>query len=213
MTTNLTYPPDLFELREGEKPQYGEFPELQRAIEYMTSLLPREEWARRRQQAAKRMYSALASERPDDPVGRYYDDADTAGFYLFQGEALVKHPWNYEVYLGCHIVPVLATIGNNLDGLLAVTGFEQRMREVITDERRSPNGGLFEILTAAAYAREGWTVAFKLKQPGIAKTYDLDISRGALRYAVECKRMEGGEYVERERNAQSRACASSNLWR
>lgn len=198
--SNLRYPPDLFHLRENEKPLYGEFPELKAAVKFFTGLLSAEEWSARRLAAAKHMYSALAGERTNDKVGKYFDEEDTIGFYLFQGEAFTEHPWNYEVVLGCHIIPVLATIGKSLPLLLKVNGFEQRVRRVLTSEKAQPNGGLFEILTAAAYARDGWTVAFKAETPGIARTYDLDISKSSVRYAVECKRMESGEYVERERS-------------
>jgi len=94
---------------------------------------------------------------------------------------------------------VLAAIGRDLDVLQGVDGFAERAGAIATEERAQPNGGLFEILVASAYARAGWQVRFNPVQRGRAKTHDLDVARGDRRYAVECKRMEGGEYVEEER--------------
>ena len=58
---------------------------------------------------------------------------------------------------------------------------------------------MYEILVAAAYAREGAKVAFKPEMAGQAKSYDLDVNLNGKDWAVECKRMEGGEYHEGER--------------
>jgi hypothetical protein len=55
------------------------------------------------------------------------------------------------------------------------------------------------MLVAAAYARNGWSVKFRPVAKGIAKSHDLDVERGTSRYAIECKRMESGEYAEGER--------------
>jgi hypothetical protein len=123
---------------------------------------------------------------------------------LFLGEAFTDHPWNYDVCFGCRVIPLLASVGRNLNLLQTIEGFSDRAKRIATVERAQANGGLFELLVAAAYAREGWHVAFKPVQPGKAKTYDLDIEKGGNRFAVECKRMEGGEYLERERSRMRR---------
>ena len=120
------------------------------------------------------------------------------GWYLFLGEAFNDHPWNYEVLFGCRVIPILGAIGRNLDHLLSIEGFVERARTIATTERSQPNGGLFETLVAAAYARAGWRVRFKPTNPG-EKTHDLDVEKDGKRFAVECKRMEGGEFAEAER--------------
>jgi len=194
----LKYPTDLFHLRDDEDALYGDFPELKKCVHWFVSRMSPEAWQRRRGAAAKRFYEALNGENKDT-AGIYYDKEDQFGWYLFQGEAFTDHPWNYEVFLVCHIVPIFASIGANLELLSGIAGFEERATQLIHKEKNQPNGGLFEILVAAAYARDGWTVAFKPKQKGVAKTYDLDVTRGPNHFAVECKRMEIGEYVERER--------------
>jgi hypothetical protein len=46
--SKLKYPPDMFSLREGEKPMYGEAPDVKRAAEYFRSLMKPEDWTARR---------------------------------------------------------------------------------------------------------------------------------------------------------------------
>jgi hypothetical protein len=149
---------------------------------------------------SKRFYQSLVGEFADiTGKGRFFNDKDLFGWYLFLGEAFTDHPWNYEVIFGCRVIPILAAIGRNLDLLQTIDGFTGRARRIATVESAQPNGGLFELLIAAAYARAGWRVAFKSVQPGISRTYDLDIEKDGKCYAVECKRMEDSEYVEQER--------------
>ena len=95
--------------------------------------------------------------------------------------------------------PDPGAIGRNLEVLQGVEGFAERTKSIATVERGQPNAGLFEILVAAAYARAGWRVRLRPVQKGIAKTYDLDAEKGNRRCAIECKRVEGREYVEAER--------------
>ncbi len=179
---------------------YGEFPELKAAVQWFISLMPEGDWSARRLATAKWYYETLINQSGDPSgKGRFYNERDLIGWYLFLGEAFTDHPWNYELIFGCHVVPILAAIGRNLDLLKSVAGFTERCRRIVLGERSQPNGGLFEILVAAAYTRQGWTVAFQPEQPGRVKTHDLNISKGKNKYAVECKRMEGGEYVEQER--------------
>jgi hypothetical protein len=196
----LDFPPDMYLLRPGEAPFYGDFPELKKGVQWFVSQLPEGDWPARRDAVAKRFYQSLIGEYADPTgTGRYFDGKDMFGWYLFLGEAFTDHPWNYEVFFGCHVIPILAAIGRNLEVLREVEGFTERARAVATVERSQPNAGLFEILVAAAYARAGWRVRFKPVQRGLRRTYDLDAEKGNRRYAIECKRMEGGEYVEEER--------------
>jgi hypothetical protein len=55
------------------------------------------------------------------------------------------------------------------------------------------------MLVAAAYRCAGGKVAFRREQPGKAQTYDMDVAIGGRNFAVECKRMDTGEYGDRER--------------
>ncbi len=40
----LDFPPDMYQLRPGEAPLYGPFPQLKKAVQWLISLLPEGEW-------------------------------------------------------------------------------------------------------------------------------------------------------------------------
>jgi hypothetical protein len=198
--SKLKFPPNMFRLNDGEKPTYGEAPHVKRATDFFKSLMSEDEWSARRSAIAMRFYQSLIGEDVDHSgKGKYFDDKDLFGWQLFQAEAFTDHPWNYEVVYGCRVVPIFAAIGAALDDLLKTDGFLLRATDLVSKRRAQPNGPLFEMLVAAAYAREGAKVAFRPETPGEAKSYDLDVELDRKRWAIECKRMEGGEYHEQER--------------
>jgi hypothetical protein len=158
------------------------------------------EWEARRGAVARRLYS-VATEGLTDPVdgGRFFERGDTLAWYLFLCEAILQHPWNYDPLFGARVVPEIAAVGRELALLKAIHGADVRVARLVRAERAQPNGGLFELLVAAAYARAGGEVTFVPELKGIAKTHDMDVTLGGRRWAIECKRMEASEYGERER--------------
>jgi hypothetical protein len=113
--SQLNFPEDMFKLRLGEKPMYGHLPELKRSVEFFKSLMSPEELETRRHNIGMRFYQSLIGELNDPSgKGKFFDDDDLFGWYLFLGEAVNDHPQNYEVVFGCRVVPVLAAIGRNL---------------------------------------------------------------------------------------------------
>jgi hypothetical protein len=196
----LDFPIDMYQLRAGEKPLYGDFPDLRKCVQWFKTFISADEWKDRRNNAAKRFYQSLVGELQDPTgVGRFFDDRDKFGWYLFLGEAFTDHPWNYEVVFGCSVIPIFAAVGRNLELLLKIDGMVDRAKRLLGPEKSQPNGGLFEILVAAAYARAGAKVVFRPELPGQARTHDLDVTLDGKEWAVECKRIEAGEYVEKER--------------
>lgn len=194
------FPDDMFRLRPGEEAIYGDFPDLSAGVEYFRSLMGNGEWEKRREEAAWRFYRSLVGEQPDPSgEGRFYNLQDLFGWYLFLGEALTDHPQNYEVFYGSRVVPVFAAIGRNVKLIPEVEGIEGRARRLLGPEKSQPNGGLFEILVALAYARDGAEVAFRPEEPGRAKTHDLDVRAHGTSWAVECKRLEADDYTKSER--------------
>lgn len=157
------------------------------------------EWQTRRDAAANRLYDAALGRLDTSDKGRFFAEADVAGWYLFLADAFLDHIWNYEPMYGSRVVPVLSALGRDLELLRDVEGLDDRACRLVTVERRQPNGGLFELLVAAAYRRTGARVAFLPERPGRAKTHDMDVTLAGRCWAVECKRMETGEYGERER--------------
>lgn len=187
---------------------YGASPDSKKAVEYFKTFITADDWEARRAEVAKQFYRSLVGEAADPSgKGKYFDDRDLFGWYLFLAEAFTDHPWNYEIIYGCRIIPIFVAIGRSLDQLEKIDGFADRARRVITDAKAQPNGPLFEILVAAAYANAGGKVTFRPEKPGQQRSHDLDVELEGKSWAVECKRMEAGEYAEGERQRMR------DLWR
>src|SRR3546814_12232958 len=85
------------------------------------------------------------------------------------------------------------------DTLFPYTTLFRSARRLMNADRSQPDGGLFELLVALAYYRDGWETAFAPERPGVAKTHDPNVRKGRSRWAVECKRMDRSSYEARER--------------
>lgn len=197
MINNLEFPPDFFDPPEPRPDFWPNNPELRRAVDWFKGFMPHEQWIQRREQAARRLYLSAIGVNSGD--GRFFDTKDSFGWYLFLAEALLDHIGNYDYVFGSRVVPIFERIGRDLDLLLQIEGIEPRIQRIVTKKRGQPNGGLFELLVAACYRRTGAHVAFVDEKPGEVRTHDMDVTLHGQTWAIECKRMEVGEYGERER--------------
>ncbi|WP_150430732.1 hypothetical protein [Dechloromonas sp. CZR5] len=194
---DLEFSPDFFDPPEHRPDAWPDNPELRRAVEWFKSFMSHEQWIQRRKRAAHRLY--LSAMGIDSGDGRFFDTKDSFGWYLFLAEALLDHIGNYDYVFGSRVVPIFQSIGRDLDLLLQVEGIGPRVQRIVTKEQRQPNGGLFELLVAAFYRRAGADVAFIDEKPGEGQTHDMDVTLRGQTWAIECKRMEVGEYGEGER--------------
>ncbi|TPL05823.1 hypothetical protein FJ938_14510 [Mesorhizobium sp. B2-4-14] len=188
-------------------PEWPEFPNLRMAVDWFKGFLTPEDWEQRRTAAFFLLHQRTLGMTDPNVRGRYFDDGDTFGWYLFLAEAFLDHIWNYEPMFGSRVVPVFAAIGRNLPLIRNIKNVDERVHRMVGADRRQPNGCVFELLVAAAYRRHGASVEFRPEQRGIARSWDLDIVLGDKKYAVECKRMETSEYGDRERSRMR------ELWR
>jgi hypothetical protein len=191
--------PDIFESNLRPK-GWKDDPELRAGVDWLLSFMPAHEWKRRRFSALRHFIDAVSGESADPSgKGRFFNDRDRFAWYLFLGKAVLDHPMIYDCMFGSRVIPVLTAIGRNLEMLKGVAGIEARVRRMAGPEKSQPNACLFELLVAAAYCRQGARVRFLEERPGVAKTHDMDIDLSGTTWAVECKRLEGGEYSEAER--------------
>lgn len=195
----IDFPDEFFAPPEQRDESTPDNPDVRRAVDWFKSFMSADEWRQRRNAAANRLYAAALQDLTPNDKGKFFDDGDTFGWYLFLAEAFVDHLQNYEPVFGSRVIPVFVTIGRSLDLLKGVDGVDDRVRRIVGPERRQPNGGLFELLVAAAYRRRGGEVAFVPEVKGGTKTHDMDVTLDGRMLAVECKRMEVCEYSERER--------------
>ena len=195
------FPDDFFTPPTTRGEEWPDNPQLRRAVDWFRSFMSVAEWEERRLAAAQRLYDA-ALQRPSAIAGkgRFFAETDTFGWYLFLAEAFLDHIWNYEPVYGSRVVPLFEAIGRDLALLLDINDIKERVRRIVGSERAQPNGGLFELLVAAAYCRAGGEVSFLPERPGVTKTHDMDVVIERTTWAVECKRMEVGEFGDQERS-------------
>ena len=209
----INFPEDFFDPPTQRPADWSDDPDLRRGLDWLKSFMAEAEWKARRRAVAERLYDT-ALQRITDPSdkGRFFPESDVIGWYLFLGEAFLDHAGNYDPMFGARVVPILHAIGSNLTLLQGVTGLGTRVRRLIGADKRQPNGGLFELLVAAAYRRAGAEVAFRGEQPGRTRTHDMDVRLDGRTWAVECKRMETSEYGERERLRMRELWGPSAAW-
>lgn len=168
------------------------------ASAWFAELAQRRTWQRRLESTRDRFVMAKESWARGEPTS-FYDTADTAAWYVFQANAYAADRQNWVPEEAVRIVPIFTRIGEELTALLSISGSEDRAARLMNADRRQPDGGLFELLVALAYHRDGWETAFVPERPGVAKTHDLNVGKGRKRWAVECKRMDRSSYDARER--------------
>jgi hypothetical protein len=192
--------PEFFEVN-LRPPNWPDDPDLRRAVDWFTSFMSDADWRHRRFASLERFINGATGNLAQDPTGagRFFSADDQFAWYLFLGQAWLDHPTVYDFTFGSRVLPLLRAIGRSLELLKGVEGVGQRVQRMVGPERRQPNGALFELLVAAAYRREGADVRFLPEHPGVKKTHDMDVRVRGREWAVECKRMEIGEYTERER--------------
>ncbi|WP_257385054.1 hypothetical protein [Tahibacter caeni] len=196
---DIAFPEDFFTPPTVRPDEWPDDPDLRRAVEWFRSLMPRQQWVKRRENAARRLYQTTLGRNITDPKGtRVFDPNDTFGWHLFLAESHLDHIWNFEPIYGSRVVPVFRSIGRNIERLLDIEGSKKRVRKMIASNASQPNGTMFELLVAAAYSRIGAQVKF-VDESKTSKSHDLDILLKGVSWAVECKRMEVGDYTEQER--------------
>lgn len=129
--------PDIFE--NDLRPEgWPEDPELRRAVDWLLSFLNPDEWKDRRFAALQHFIDSATGHRTETPVsGRFFDEKDRFAWYLFLGQAFLDHPTIYDFVYGSRVVPILTSIGRDLDLLKSVVGVEVRVRRMIGPEKGS----------------------------------------------------------------------------
>lgn len=164
-----------------------------------------DEWTARRAAIARALREKTAMHRgaepsiADAPVLRLQDDE--IAWYLYLCEQAVEAPMCLELAQAQRCVPFVACLGASSDLATKISGFQRKLDELLSTYKTNPDGILFELLVALAYAKKGWDVEF-IEETGAGKTPDFRARRGAREIHVECKRHDRRtRYSDDERQA------------
>jgi hypothetical protein len=134
---------------------------------------------------------------------------DLVASYLAQADALLHDRRSYDLNLGARVVPFIKRIGNQIDALRRIPGAADRVRRMLRLRQEHPAGALYELVTAARYAHEGFTVEFVPETSQRTGDLRLLIPHLPREVQVECKRLQPSQYEQREA-ASARALGRIN---
>lgn len=124
--------------------------------------------------------------------------ADKVGAYLAQADALLHDRRAYDLSLGSKIVPFIKLLGSGIELLRTIPGAAERGNRLLRSKTRDPESAVFELVTAIRYREEGFSVEFIAEDPGGRKTPDFQVDFEGILADVECKRLQKGNYEQRE---------------
>src|SRR6266702_1494675 len=83
---------------------WSDEPDLRRAVNWFKSFMTDKDWRHRMEAAARRLYSvAVGKFRDPSDLGRFIEEKDTFGWYLFLADAYLNHLWNYDPTFGARV--------------------------------------------------------------------------------------------------------------
>ena len=121
-------------------------------------------------------------------------------WYLFLCQQSLDDPLCMEVNQVARAAPFFAGIGARWAHAHRVSGLDRKIDDVLHKYRKEPDGLIFEILVALAYAEAGWDVEL-IEEDRSVKSPDMRVFKGDIELYVECKRLaRRTSYAEQERN-------------
>lgn len=178
-------------------------PDIRRALSWLLSYLDPADWTARKAAIAAHIESLHEAREPPaelSPATAVTFADDRIAWYLFLAETVLTHPLSYEPIQGCRVLPIFKRLGSELDTLQGIRGLDERANRLLTSERKQPDAGLFELLVALLWAKNGWQSVELLPEAPPSKTPDIAASDGTETWHIECKRLsKSSAYSEEER--------------
>jgi hypothetical protein len=124
---------------------------------------------------------------------------DEIAWYIFLAEQVFEDPLCLDLHQAARNLPFIAGLGDKWRFHIQVKGIFNKIDELLSSYKATPDGVLFEILVALAYAEKGWQVEMLNTDPCM-KTPDLRIEKEGQIFYIECKRQSRtSDYAEMER--------------
>lgn len=179
-----------------------DYPLIEKALNWFLGFMSPREWNARKQLIEASVDSYVQSSLKKQV--RHYNSfagliqSDEIGFYLYLMEMMLNSDLRSEPMLTARIAPAFVRIGAEIDNLKSIGDVNKKVRNLIRTEKAKGESGIFEILTALLWMRNGWDVRF-LPEIKTVKQPDLNASRSGESWNIECKRMSSKSgYVTKE---------------
>lgn len=157
------------------------------------------EWDERREKIFEALRSIDLGENLSEARPIRVQD-DEIAWYLFLCQQALEDPLCMDVNQLARAAPFFAGLGERWPHAHRVTGIEGKVRDILWDYKKDPDGLIFELLVALSYAQLGWSVELLDVKPP-EKSPDMRVYRDGVEFFVECKRLaRRTEYAVRERD-------------
>jgi hypothetical protein len=141
------------------------------------------------------------AKRPTSEYYRLVGNEDRIGWYLYLVETSLYAPSRTEVNQAARVLPVFSRLGSDLALLQTIDGIEAKAAKMLDVSNEHPDSGLFEMLIALLWARNGWKNVVFIPANATEKRPDIRAATGAEEWFVETKRMTtNSEYSQKERD-------------
>ncbi|MBW7991683.1 MAG: hypothetical protein FVQ84_16940 [Planctomycetes bacterium] len=184
--------------------KWTEDPDIRAAFDWFVDIVGADSWSERKDAIKghigeifkpKMLMGDLTS-----PKSRVVYEGDQFAWYLYLAEAYLCHIEDYEFAQGARVIPLFKILGQHLNLLKLVNGVRERAQRIATSDRRNPDGGLFELLVALIYKRNGMDSVSFVPETPTSPTPDIKVKNSTEEYYVECKRMsKSSDYSLEER--------------
>lgn len=185
-------------------PPFGNYEDsdIERALEWFLAFIEPEDWKRRVERIEEQLDAVLQPRPSREEVtthGSVSIGDDRMGWYLYLIDTAVHSAERYEPIQGSRVLPIFKRLGADLGYLQKIPSVTDRVSRLVAGERAQPDSGLFELLVALLWHRNGYTVEL-LKERPQSKTPDICARKGSDEWFIECKRLQkSSKYSEDER--------------
>ena len=177
--------------------------DIENALQWFLGFLKIGDWKTRVAAIERNIETARQPRTRNFDAGDYvsaYGGRDRMAWYLYLVDTALHDPLKYEPIQGARVLPIFKRLGADLGLLKRIGGVEERVQRLLGGESAQPDGGLFELLVALLWKRNGYpTVEFIPERPP-GKSPDFLARSGREEWFIECKRLQkSSAYSERER--------------
>jgi hypothetical protein len=188
-----------------DMPPFGGWtdPSFARGVAWIMGFMDPADWKRRVARIEQNLESVFEPRKFEQDAAAHSSVSfadDRIAWYLYLADKAMNDPYSYEPNQGARVIPIFQRLGSDLELLKSIGGIEDRIRRLLTAERRQPDPVLFELLAALLWRRNGYDPVEFLPERPPARSPDFRACRGTDEWFVECKRLQtSSDYSERER--------------
>ena len=179
--------------------------DLENALRWFLAFVSDGDWRRRVAAIEENIERGIQPKAHDFQGGDYvpiYSGTDRIGWYFYLLDTAQHAPLKYEPLQGSRVIPVFKRLGADLDLLKGIVGVEDRVGRLLHAERSQPDGGLFELIIALLWKRNGYSTVEFIPETSQRKTPDFRAYSGGGEWFVECKRLREKLKIQRARKGE-----------